>query len=170
MHRTKGPLGNKVNRSKRFTVPPNIVTTIDHRAGAAWSMHAHAASCRGIVVISSDDVSIYSVVPWGWQWHAREQCVSTESWDGRHHVDGSEMHPRALIGSCGRLPSTATTVDVMIGLRDCCRQSLNGCRLLASNGTAEPRHSSSCARYVAQQHGPLSTKSSQQPLPRAPHG
>jgi hypothetical protein len=24
------------------------------------------------------------------------------------------MHPRALIGSCGRLPSTVTTVDVMI--------------------------------------------------------
>ena len=31
---------------------------------------------------------------------------------GRHHVDGSEMHP-ALIGSCGRLPSTATTVDMI---------------------------------------------------------
>jgi len=61
MHQKKGPLGNKVNRSKRFTVP-RIVTTID-QAGAAVE---HAAV--GIAVVTSS-------VPWGWQWHAREQCV-----------------------------------------------------------------------------------------------
>jgi hypothetical protein len=45
-----------------------------------------------------------------------------------------------------------------VGLHDCCRQSLNCYRSLASNGAGEPRHSTSFARGVAQQHGPLSTK------------
>jgi len=58
----------------------------------------------GIAVVTSS-------VPWGWQWHAREQCVCREM-GATTLTDLRCIHE--LIGSCGRLPSTAaTTVDTI---------------------------------------------------------
>jgi len=117
MHQKKGPLGNKVNRSKRFTTvhgTPDSYNDRSGRGGVAWSMLLLQAYRRRHLWSVYIYIYIYSVVPWSWHGtHASNASLPVPR-DGRHHVDGSEMHFRAFIGSCGRLrlSSTATTPSI----------------------------------------------------------